>query len=191
MSQPKQVVGQSAASALILSHQGHTPKIENDVFVAPNATLIGDVHIAAGASIWFSAVLRGDEAAIHIGERSNLQDGVIVHSDQGNTVHIGDDVTIGHGAIIHGCTIGSAALVGMGAVVLDGAVVERGALVAAGAVVGSGKCVSANTLWAGVPAKQIRDLGDESAETLLQSAKHYLRQAEVYRDEVLSGSPNK
>lgn len=163
----------------ILTYENTQPQLHSSVFVAPTACLIGDIKIDADSSVWFGAVLRGDEMAIRVGARSNIQDGVIIHGDTGNAVVIGDDVTIGHGAIIHGCTVHSGALIGMGAVVLDGAVVESGALVAAGAVVGPGKRVSANTLWAGVPAKQLRELEDDGS--ILQSAEHYRVQALRYR----------
>jgi len=166
---------------MVLSYQGNIPTIDESVFIAPNATVIGDVRIEADSSIWFGAVLRGDEVSIRIGKRSNIQDGVIIHGDKEQDVVIGDDVTIGHGAIIHGCKIESRALIGMGAVILDGAVVERGALVAAGAVVSPDKRVSANTLWAGVPAKQIRVLGDDTQDAVQAGVAHYQRQSGIYR----------
>jgi len=166
---------------IILEYQNHRPDIDSSVFIAPNACVIGDVVIKANASIWFNAVLRADEVSIRIGSRTNVQDGVIIHGDAGQDVVIGNNVTIGHGTIIHGCVIEDGALIGMGAVVLDGAVIERGALVAAGAVVGPGKRVSANTLWAGVPAKQIRELDVESAASLLDNAEHYTQQSLIYQ----------
>lgn len=167
---------------LVLSYGEHTPKIHESVFVAPTASVIGEVHIEADSSVWFGAVLRGDEVAIRVGRRSNIQDGVIIHGDAGQGVEIGNDVTIGHGAIVHGCRIEDGALIGMGAVVLDGAVIESGALVAAGAVVSPGKRVTANTLWAGVPAKPVRELASaEGGENhLIESAEHYRLQALRY-----------
>lgn len=137
-------------SKSFFSYGGFSPRIADDVFVAPTANIIGNVEIGAGSSVWFCTVIRGDEGLIAIGERSNLQDGAIIHCNAGDAVTIGDNVTIGHGAIIHGCTIHSGVLVGMGAVVLDNAVVESGAQIAAGAVVGPGKLVPAGTLWGGV-----------------------------------------
>lgn len=165
----------------VLSYQRSVPAIDDSVFIAPNATVIGDVRIEADSSVWFGAVLRGDEASIRIGKRSNIQDGVIIHGDEGQDVEIGDDVTIGHGAIIHGCKIANSALIGMGAVILDGAVVESGALVAAGAVVSPGTRVSANSLWAGVPAKQVRVLGDDTQDAMRAGVAHYQRQSGIYR----------
>ena len=172
----------SVPRGMVLTYQGNTPRIDDSVFIAPNATVIGDVHIEADASIWFGAVLRGDEVAICVGKRTNIQDGVIIHGDTGQNVEIGDDVTIGHGAIIHGCRIAAGALIGMGAVILDGVVIESGALVAAGAVVSPGKRVSANTLVAGVPAKQIRELGKDAQDVILKGAEHYQRQSGIYRN---------
>ena len=164
----------------IVLYQGISPEIDKSVFIAPNATVIGDVQIKADSSIWFGAVLRGDEVSIRIGQRTNIQDGVIIHGDEGKDVIIGDDVTIGHGAIVHGCKIESGALIGMGAVILDGVVVESGALVAAGAVVSPGKRVCANTLWAGVPAKQIRTMDNRPQSAILKNAEHYRIQALCY-----------
>ena len=145
---------------LILTVQGHCPRVDDSVFIAPTACVMGEVEIAADSSVWFGAVLRGDEVSIRVGARTNIQDGVIIHGDTGQHVVIGNDVTIGHRAIIHGCIIEDNALIGMGAVILDGVVIESGALVAAGAVVSPGKRVIKNTLWAGVPARQVRALDD-------------------------------
>ena len=174
--------GSRYEGAHVLSYDGAEPQIANNVFLAPTATLIGDVMIGAGSSIWFGAVLRGDEVPIVIGENSNIQDGVIIHGDSGGKVHLGCDVTVGHGAILHGCTIEHSALIGMGAIVLDGAVVETGALVAAGAVVSPGKRVEANTLWAGCPAKPIRNLDPKTSMADMQkSSLHYQTQSQIYR----------
>ena len=162
------------AQSLLFTVQGHRPRVDDSVFIAPTACVIGEVEIAADSSVWFGAVLRGDEVSIRVGARTNIQDGVIIHGDTGQNVVIGNDVTIGHGAIIHGCIIEDNALIGMGAVILDGVIIERGALVAAGAVVSPGKRVTKNTLWAGVPARQVRAL-DAS-----HSAKH-TKSAEQYR----------
>ena len=164
----------------VLTYGDAIPDIHDSVFVAPTAAVIGRVTISENASIWFGAVLRGDEVPIVIGANSNIQDNVVIHGDEGGQVIIEDNVTIGHGAIIHGCHIHSGALIGMGAVVLDNAVVESGALVAAGAVVGPGKRVTANTLWAGCPARLIREL-DSSKNSLEDSADHYRELSLEYR----------
>jgi len=161
------------------------PQVHSSAFIAPTACLIGDVTVAENASVWFGAVLRGDEVPIHIGANSNVQDNVVIHGDEGGEVLVEDNVTIGHGAIIHGCQIQSGALIGMGAVVLDGVIVESGALVAAGAVVSPGKCVTANTLWAGCPARPIRAL-DPSQNTFHESAEHYRALSLEYRSDKVS-----
>ena len=163
----------------ILPYLQTEPRLHASVYVAPTACVIGDVEIEKDASVWFGAVLRGDEVSIRIGRRSNIQDGVIIHGDAGKDVVIGHDVTVGHGVILHGCVIGDGALIGMGAVVLDGAVIEAGALVAAGALVSPGKHVSANTLWAGVPAKEIRKIDPDSSNPG-DNAEHYRLQALRY-----------
>ena len=167
------------AQGHIQQYRGTTPQLHQTVYVAPTAAVIGKVNVGRDSSIWFGAVLRGDEVSISIGTRSNIQDGVIIHGDSGQDVVIGNDVTVGHGAILHGCTVEDGALIGMGAVVLDGAVVERGALVAAGAVVSPGKRVEAHSLWAGIPAKQLKMLPQDS-ERIEYSAEHYRLQALNY-----------
>lgn len=164
----------------VMNFKAITAQVADDVYIAPGAYVIGDVTLAAGSSVWFGSILRGDDVRIIVGKRSNIQDGVIIHGDEGEVI-IGDDVTIGHRAVIHGCTIHDGALIGMGAVVLDGVVVESGAMVAAGAVVAPGKVVSAGTLWAGCPAKQIKDIDTpEMKKMFIDSAKHYQEQGARY-----------
>jgi carbonic anhydrase/acetyltransferase-like protein (isoleucine patch superfamily) len=151
------------------------------VFVAPNAYVIGDVDMASGASVWFGAVLRGDERGIRIGEDTNVQDLSLIHTSRsGQDAVIGARVTIGHGAIIHGCTIHDDALIGMGAIVLDDVVVESGALVAAGAVVAPGKRVRAGELWAGCPARHVGEVTDAHRSTIASTAPHYRAKAAAY-----------
>lgn len=167
------------AKGPIYPYMDNYPQLDSSVYVAPTAAVIGDVTIGADSSIWFGAVLRGDEVSINIGTRSNIQDGVIIHGDSGQDVDIGNDVTVGHGAILHGCIIEDGVLIGMGAVVLDGAVVEKGALVAAGAVVSPGKRVEANSLWAGIPAKPLKMMAEDSTR-IDDNAEHYRLQALNY-----------
>ena len=167
------------AQGHIQTYKDITPQLHDSVFVAATAAVIGDVTVGEHSSIWYGAVLRGDEVSITIGTRSNLQDGVIVHGDSGQDVVIGNDVTVGHGAILHGCVIEDGVLIGMGAVVLDGAVVEKGALVAAGAVVSPGKRVEANSLWAGIPAKHLKMMPEDSTR-IDDNAEHYRVQALNY-----------
>ncbi len=167
---------------MIESFLSKTPKIPSSVFIAPGARIVGDVEIGEDASVWFNAVLRGDVNSIRIGRRTNIQDGAIVHvTFKKHATVIGHDVTVGHGAILHGCTIRDHVLIGMGAKVLDGAIVGRHSLVAAGAVVTEGFEVPERSLVAGVPAKPVRDLTDEEINAIGQSAERYIQYAETYR----------
>lgn len=159
---------------------GHTPDCAQALFVAANATVIGDVVLGEDASVFYSAVVRGDSAAIRIGARTNLQDGVVVHADPAFPATIGSGVSVGHRAVVHGCTIGDGCLVGMGAVVLNGAVVGAGSLVAAGAVVGEGAAIPPRSLVAGVPAKVKRELSDEQVARLRVNADHYVELARAH-----------
>lgn len=172
----------------ILSFNGLTPKIADDVFVAETATIIGDVEIGPGSSVWYGCVIRGDVNRIRIGARTNLQDGTIVHVNHdptgdyrqtggGMPTHIGDDVTIGHMALIHACTIESGGFVGMNATVMDEAVVAGGAMVAAGALITPRKRVPAGELWSGSPAKKMRELTQEERDYIPYSAQNYSRLA--------------
>jgi carbonic anhydrase/acetyltransferase-like protein (isoleucine patch superfamily) len=158
------------------------PEIAEDAYIAPGAQIIGKVAIGAGSSVWFNCVLRGDVGRISVGARSNIQDGSIVHVTGGRfDTHIGDDVLIGHGCIIHGCRIENGAFIGMGAVVLDGAVVEGGAMLAAGSLLTPGKRVPAGELWAGRPAKYLRALTGSEQAANRAGAAGYARLAQVYR----------
>lgn len=171
------------AEPVILPFKGKTPKIDPSAYIAPGAVLVGDVTIGPQVSVWFGAVLRGDDHSIAVGEGANVQDGAVVHVtlDTGPTV-IGRDVVIGHGARLHGCTLGDGCLIGIGAVVLDGALVEPGAFVAAGALVGPGKTVPGGELWAGNPARKMRDLRLADTEFMEFDVVHYRRLTDIYRD---------
>ncbi|WP_372917936.1 gamma carbonic anhydrase family protein [Sandarakinorhabdus sp.] len=161
------------------------PQLADDVFIAPGAQIIGRVKIGAGSSVWFNCVLRGDAGQITVGRRTNIQDGTIVHVTGGRfDTHIGDDVLIGHGCIIHGCRLENHAFVGMGAIVLDGAVVEGDAMLAAGALLTPGKVVKMGELWAGRPAKLLRLLSTEEIAGNRAGAAGYARLAQVYRTEI-------
>jgi carbonic anhydrase/acetyltransferase-like protein (isoleucine patch superfamily) len=166
-----------------LPFRDRQPRISPDAWVAANAVIIGDTEIAAGANIWFGCVLRGDIAPIHVGVNTNIQDGTVVHvsSKLKEGTRIGANVTIGHMALIHACTLEDASFVGMKACVMDGAVVETGAWVAAGAVVTPGKRVPTGQLWAGTPAKYLRDLTPEEARYIEHLPKQYARLAQEYR----------
>jgi carbonic anhydrase/acetyltransferase-like protein (isoleucine patch superfamily) len=166
----------------------HLPRIGARVWIDPAASVIGDVEIGDDASIWPGTVVRGDVNYIRIGARSNLQDLCVVHVTHdgpngppgGLATVIGEDVTIGHGAIIHACTIGDASLIGMGAIVLDGARVEKNAFVGAGAVVPPGKVVGSGELWLGNPARCVRRLSEAEMGQFLYSAQHYVRLKDRY-----------
>lgn len=169
-------------SGLIFPYQGSNPSIAEDAFIAPNATIIGDVVIGVESGIWFNCLLRGDVNEIRVGERTNIQDGTIVHvSGQGQGTYIGDDITIGHMALIHACTLEDGCFIGMKATVMDGAVVQSGAMVAAGALVPPGKRIPAGQLWAGTPARFLRDLGAADLEIISQTSPHYVKLAHRYR----------
>ncbi|MDR2622900.1 MAG: gamma carbonic anhydrase family protein [Dysgonamonadaceae bacterium] len=169
--------------ALIKSVRGFTPQMGKNVFLADNATIIGDVIIGDDCSIWFNTVLRGDVNAIRIGNRVNIQDGTVVHTLYEKSVaEIGDDVSIGHNVVIHGAKIENGALIGMGAVVLDHAVIGEGALVAAGSVVLSGTQVEPGSIYAGTPAKFVKKLDPRQAKEINQKiAKNYLMYSDWYK----------
>lgn len=168
--------------ALIKPLRGITPKIGKDCFLADNATIIGDVTMGDGCSVWFNTVLRGDVNTITIGDRVNIQDGTVLHTlYQKSTIEIGNDVSIGHNVTLHGCKIHDLALVGMGAVVMDDAVVGEGALVAAGSVVLSRTQIGPNELWGGAPAKFIKMVDPSTSRELNQKiARNYLMYSKWY-----------
>lgn len=159
---------------------GDRPSLGRRVFVAPGARVVGRCRLGDDASVWFNAVLRGDIEPIEVGARSNVQDGAVLHTDPGFPCIVGEDVTIGHGAIVHGASIGSGALVGMGAVVLTGARVGERALVGAGALVPEGKEVPPGWLALGVPAKPVRPLTQEELERMARGSRHYVEAKERY-----------
>ena len=158
----------------------HQELLADDVYVAPNATIRGQVRIAAGASVWFGAVIRGDTEVVEIAERSNVQDLAVLHADPGFPCRIGQDVTIGHAAVVHGASVGDGAMIGIRAVVLNGASIGAGAIVGAGAVVTEGCQIPAGHLAVGVPAKVIRELNDADIERTKHAARHYAQAARVY-----------
>lgn len=168
--------------ALVLTYGGITPRLERDVFVAPNATLIGDVELGDEASVWFGCVLRGDIGSIRVGARTNVQDLVCMHLTDGVSVTvIGEDVTIGHGAILHGCTVGDRCLIGMGSILLDNAVIGEGSLVAAGSLVPPRFVAPPRSLIRGNPAKIIREVTEDEGRLGIIGAEHYVEHARRYR----------
>jgi carbonic anhydrase/acetyltransferase-like protein (isoleucine patch superfamily) len=176
------------AAPVLRPFRGHVPTLGQRCWIDPAASLIGDVVLGDDVSLWPGTVVRGDVNSIRIGDRTNLQDGAIVHVTHagpygppgGFPTTIGNDVTIGHGAIVHACTIGDACLIGMGAIVLDGVVVQSHAFVGAGALVPPGKTVGTGELWVGNPARCVRKLGDAEIEQLHYSAQHYVRLKDKY-----------
>ena len=172
----------------IRRYRDQAPRLGERVYVDPTATVIGDVELGDDVSLWPQVVVRGDVNFVRIGARSNLQDGTVVHVSHdgphaklgGFATVIGEDVTIGHKAIVHACRIGNGALVGMGAILLDGVEVGAHAFIGAGALVPPGKVVGARELWVGNPARRVRMLDDAAVEGLLYSAAHYVRLKDEY-----------
>ncbi len=164
----------------LYSLDGYTPQIDPTAWVAPSADLIGDVRLGPRASVWYGAVIRADNTPIILGEETNFQDGAIGHSDPGAPLTIGARVTVGHQAILHGCTIEDEALIGMGARILNGAVIGAQCIVGAGALVTEGKVFAPRSLIVGSPAKTIRSLTGEQVALLRQSAQHYAEKAAHY-----------
>lgn len=170
--------------AIIKPYKGIYPKIHPTAFVAENAVIIGDVEIGADCSIWYNVVIRGDVNYIRIGERTNIQDGTIIHVDHKKyPTIIGSNVTVGHKVMLHACTIEDYCLIGMSSTVMDGAVVGRQSIVAAGAVVTPGKVIEPQSLWAGIPAKFIRKLTEEELLWLEKSAENYVKYKNSYLED--------
>lgn len=168
----------------LYSYMGQAPDVPDNgqYFVAPDANVIGKVRLGVGASVWFGATLRGDNEWIDIGAGSNVQENAVLHTDKGFPLTIGPACTIGHGAIVHGCEIGTETLIGMGATVMNGAKIGDGCLVAAGALVTEGQVVPDGALVVGRPAKVIRDLDEAAREKLRQSAAQYQQRGADFRE---------
>ncbi|MET7324184.1 gamma carbonic anhydrase family protein [Streptomyces sp. NPDC005549] len=170
--------------ALITGIGGKDPKVDADAFVAPTASVVGDVTLHAGASVWYGAVLRGDVERISVGASSNVQDNCTLHADPGFPVTVGERVSIGHNAVVHGATVEDDCLIGMGATVLNGAVIGAGSLVAAQALVPQGMRVPPGSLVAGVPAKVKRELTEEERQGVTLNGTMYAALAGQHRDAV-------
>ena len=167
---------------LIYPYRGVLPRIAADAFIAPNAAVIGDVEIGGQANVWFGCTIRGDEAAIRIGARTNIQDGCVVHvHSKKQGTYIGADVTVGHMALIHACTIGDGAFVGMGAIILDESVIESGGMLAAGALLTPKKRIPGGELWAGRPARFARRLTPEEIAGMPETVENYRARGQMYR----------
>ena len=151
-----------------------------DSWVAPNATLVGKVKLEPGASVWFNAVLRGDNELIHIGENSNVQDGTVMHTDMGFPLNVGTGVTIGHNAMLHGCTVGDYSLIGINAVILNGAKIGKYCIIGANSLIGEGQEIPDGSLVMGSPGKVVRELTEPQKKMLEASAAHYVHNAQRY-----------
>ena len=167
---------------MIWELDGVRPTIHPDAWVAPDANIIGNVTLEAGASVWFGATLRGDNERITVGTGSNIQEACILHTDMGYPLTIGADCTVGHAAILHGCTLEDRVLIGMGATVLNGAVIGAESLIGAGALVTEGKVIPPRSLVMGAPGKVVRELSDEEVQGLRLSALHYQENAARFRE---------
>lgn len=159
---------------MLVEFEGHTPQVAADAYVAPGAHLIGSVTVGSEASVWFGATARADGNTITIGARSNLQDGAVMHADPGFPATLGDDVSVGHAAVVHGCTIGDRVLVGMSATVMNGAKVGSDTIIAAGALVSEGAEIPPRSLVVGVPGKVRRELTDEEVAAVADNAARYV-----------------
>lgn len=166
---------------MIKGYEGNNPDIHGSCFVAQSADIIGDVKIGKNSNIWYNTVLRADGNPIIIGENTNIQDGTIIHINTTTKTFIGDNVTIGHKAIIHACTIGNNTLIGMGSIVLDGAQIGEFTLLGAGSLVPPGKSIPSGVLAMGSPAKVIRELSEEEKQSLTKSALDYVKFAENHK----------
>lgn len=168
---------------MIKAFNGKTPKTDKAEFIAENSVIVGDVTLGEGSSVWYGAVIRGDDESISVGKNSNIQDNCTVHCTPGYPVKIGDNVTVGHNAVVHGCEIGNGSLIGMNATVMNGAVLGKNCLVGAGALVTEHKVFPDNSLIIGVPAKAAGVLKEEDVQKLLQNASHYADKAKKYSEE--------
>ena len=167
---------------MLIAYQSFNPQLGHSVYVAEGAKIIGDVRIGDESTIWFNAVLRGDLAPIQIGRRCNVQDGVVGHVNTNQPLIVEDEVSVGHSAIIHGCTIGQGSLVGMGAIILNGAEIGEYALIGAGAVVTENSKIPAYTLSLGTPAKVVRELNDADLERMKRTMESYVFKGYEYRN---------
>lgn len=166
--------------ATILPFRGISPDIDKSAFIAATATITGDVKIGKNSSVWYGCTIRGDVNKVRIGAGTNIQDGSVVHVSSQFETKIGDNITIGHMALIHACTLEDGCFIGMKACIMDGAVVEKGAMLAAGALLTPGKRIPAGELWAGSPAKFVRKIGEKEIAMIEYTAPHYAKLAHEY-----------
>ncbi|MCM2369511.1 gamma carbonic anhydrase family protein [Aporhodopirellula aestuarii] len=178
---PPQNVDTAEKRELVIGTETDVSLVDPSVFIAPGAVVVGEVRIAAEASIWYGAVMRGDAERIEIGPRTNVQDQCVLHGDPGMPCILGADVTVGHSAVVHGATVEDEALIGIGAIVLNGARIGRGAIVAAGALVTEGSEIPAGMLAVGSPAKPIKPVAEALAKRCRDNTQHYVRMAAKYK----------
>ena len=167
---------------MFLSFCGKVPRDEGAAFVAPNATVQGDVILKAGSTVWYGAVLRGDDGQLIIGENSNVQDNAVLHTGPGLDVTVGRGTSVGHGAVVHGCTVGDGCLIGMHATILNGAVIGDGCLIAAGALVPENMQVPAGSLVIGIPGKVVRPVSAAQADAIKANEEEYLELARAHAE---------
>lgn len=169
---------------MIMNFKGKSPKISETAFIADSADIIGDIEIGDFSSVWFNAVIRGDRNKIKIGSRTSIQDNVVIHADPENGVQIGNDVTVGHGAVLHGCRIENNVLIGMNSTILNGAEIGRNSIVGANALISEGKKFPENSLIIGVPGKVKREIEKSEIEAIAENAAEYVEFVKEYREEV-------
>jgi len=170
--------------AIIIKIRGHQPQFGNNCFLADNAVVVGEVSMGENCTVWFNAVVRGDVNSITIGDNTNIQDGAVIHCtyEKAKTV-IGSNVSIAHNAVVHGCTLEDNVLIGMGAIVMDDAIVGRNSVIAAGAVVLPGTKIPEGSIYAGVPAKRVKDTGDDMKAVIQRTARNYRMYAAWFKSE--------
>ena len=169
---------------MFLSFCGKNPRNEGAAFVAPNATVQGDVILKPGSTVWYGAVLRGDDGTLTLGENSNVQDNAVLHCDVGGAVTLGKNVTVGHSAVVHGCTVGDGTLIGMHATLLNHCVVGKNCIIGAGALVPEGMVIPDGSVAVGVPAKIIKPVTEAQIEANLRNAEHYVEHGKVHAREL-------
>lgn len=167
---------------MLISYKEHTPRIHESVFVAPGAYLIGDITIGEQSTVWFNAVLRGDEDAIVIGKRCSIQDNATIHLFEGSPVVIEDDVTVGHNVILHGCKIGKRSIIGMGSTILDGAEIGEECIIGADTLIPSGKKIPPRSLVVGSPGKVVREIGEKDVELINLSINTYVQKGIEFKE---------
>ncbi len=172
-------------AGILLPYGDKRPEVAESAFVAPGAYVVGAVYLGEESSVWYGAVLRGDTEPIHIGARTNIQDGCVLHADPGYPATVGEGCVVGHNAVVHGCEIGAGCLIGMSATILNGARIGEGSIVAAGALVPEGKEFPARSLIIGAPAKRVREVTQEQTQDIARGVRTYIERAAGHRDSKL------